>query len=82
MNKREALDTYIYIYNKYLQKQIGRYCNRFTRKSVNAEDLWFVIERLYPNFFNVAKQLDLYIKLRYARDSLGWNCILYYQTKQ
>lgn len=59
MNKRELLETQVVIGNTYLKNQLSKLFNRFKSKSVNREDLWFVIDRLYPTFVMNAKKMNL-----------------------
>lgn len=76
MDKREMLETRIYIKNKYLVKQLSKMFNRFKSKHVDKDAVWFVVERLYPNFFYNCNKLGLKCKIWRQRHNNLVNFIL------
>ena len=72
MNKRELLSTHIVITNPFLRKQFSKLFSRFKKNAVNAEDVWYVVEKLYPSFISNVKSANLKYKVKQTYITHGY----------
>lgn len=72
MNKRELLSTQIVITNPFLRKQFSKLFSRSKKNAINVEDVWYIVEKLYPSFISNVKSTDLKYKVKQTYITYGY----------